>query len=85
MLKIMNAIVALLLVFTATMLIGEELTATGIIDNNYLFTGEQYDKGLDQYYFRARNYDPSIGRSGNGGGSAIELFTEAEDGPSKWL
>ena len=30
--------------------------------NSYLYAGEQYDEGLEQYYLRARYYDPSAGR-----------------------
>lgn len=41
---------------------GETLNSTGSSENNYLFTGEQYDAGLDQYYLRARYYDQGIGR-----------------------
>ena len=38
------------------------LSQTGTTENHYLFTGEQFDVGLDQYYLRARYYDQSIGR-----------------------
>ena len=38
------------------------LDQTGGTQNNYLFTGEQYDSSLDQYYLRARYYDPGAGR-----------------------
>ena len=41
---------------------GELLAQTGATDNTYLFTGEQYDSGLDQYYLRARYYDQEVGR-----------------------
>ncbi len=41
---------------------GQLLNQTGTTENSYLFTGEQYDSGLDQYYLRARYYDPSQGR-----------------------
>ena len=33
-------------------------------DNNYLFTGEQFDGVLDRYYLRARYYDQAVGRFG---------------------
>lgn len=29
----------------------------GVIANKYLFAGEQFDPGLDDYYFRDRFYD----------------------------
>ncbi len=41
---------------------GEVLNETGITDNNYKFTGEQFDPSLDQYYLRARYYDQGVGR-----------------------
>jgi RHS repeat-associated protein len=41
---------------------GVELARTGTTDNDYLFTGEQYDAGLGNYYLRARYYDQGIGR-----------------------
>jgi len=41
---------------------GEVLNQTGSTENDYLFTGEQFDSGLDQYYLRARYYDQRIGR-----------------------
>lgn len=41
---------------------GEVLNQTGSTENTYLFTGEQFDSSLDQYYLRARYYDQGIGR-----------------------
>jgi len=41
---------------------GVELARTGSTVNDYLFTGEQYDAGLGNYYLRARYYDQGIGR-----------------------
>ncbi|WMS88919.1 RHS repeat domain-containing protein [Pleionea litopenaei] len=41
---------------------GITLASVGSTDNNYRYTGEQYDAGLDNYYLRARYYDPNIGR-----------------------
>jgi RHS repeat-associated protein len=41
---------------------GEVLNETGITDNNYKFTGEQFDPSLDQYYLRARYYAQGVGR-----------------------
>lgn len=34
----------------------------GASDNNYLYTGEQYDPELDNYYLRARYYDQNSAR-----------------------
>ena len=41
---------------------GVELARTGNTENDYLFTGEQYDAGLGNYYLRARYYDQGMGR-----------------------
>ena len=41
---------------------GELLNSSGDTDNAYLFTGEQYDDSVDNYYLRARYYNPEIGR-----------------------
>jgi RHS repeat-associated protein len=41
---------------------GTLLNQTGSTPNDYLFTGEQYDSGIDNYYLRARYYDQNIGR-----------------------
>ncbi|SMF03440.1 RHS repeat-associated core domain-containing protein [Alteromonadaceae bacterium Bs31] len=41
---------------------GELLNQSGSAENSYLFTGEQFDASLDQYYLRARYYDQGIGR-----------------------
>jgi len=41
---------------------GEVLNQTGTTENNYLFTGEQFDPATNQYYLRARYMNPSTGR-----------------------
>jgi RHS repeat-associated protein len=41
---------------------GKLLSSVGQTANNYLYTGEQFDKNLGQYYLRARYYNPSMGR-----------------------
>ena len=38
------------------------MNSTGITENNYLYTGEQYDPNIGFYYLRSRMYNPSIGR-----------------------
>ena len=48
---------------------GELEGSTGITQNDYLYTGEQYDPNLGFYYLRARYYNPAIGRS-----STIDTF-----------
>ena len=41
---------------------GTILDQSGSTNNNYLYTGEQFDASLDNYYLRARYYDPAVGR-----------------------
>jgi len=41
---------------------GEVDYSLGTVENNYLFTGEQYDNNVGFYYLRARFYNPSNGR-----------------------
>jgi RHS repeat-associated protein len=41
---------------------GTLLSSSGTTTNSYLYTGEQYDKNLGEYYLRARYYNPSEGR-----------------------
>ena len=38
------------------------LNQDGATDTDYLYTGEQFDENLDQYYLRARYYDQAVGR-----------------------
>ncbi len=41
---------------------GEITDKTGNTDNIYLYTGEQFDRSLNQYYLRARYYNQGVGR-----------------------
>jgi len=41
---------------------GNLLSETGDTENSNLYTGEQFDKSLGQYYLRARYLDQSVGR-----------------------
>jgi len=41
---------------------GDLLAQTGITQNNFLYTGEQYDPNVGFYYLRARYYDAGVGR-----------------------
>jgi RHS repeat-associated protein len=41
---------------------GLPTAATGVTANSYRYAGEQFEPALNQYYLRARYYDPSIGR-----------------------
>ena len=41
---------------------GNVINSSGSTENNYFYTGEQYDQQLQDYYLRARYYDPNTGR-----------------------
>ncbi|MEC4811700.1 MAG: RHS repeat-associated core domain-containing protein [Scytonema sp. PMC 1069.18] len=41
---------------------GNLIGSTGNTVNSSLYTGEQYDSNLGEYYLRARYYDPGVGR-----------------------
>ena len=41
---------------------GEVLEEDGTLSNNMMFTGQYFDTEIDQYYLRARQYDPHVSR-----------------------
>jgi RHS repeat-associated protein len=41
---------------------GETIEDGGTFDNSFRFTGQYFDYEIDQYYLRARQYDPHIAR-----------------------
>ncbi|MEW6619841.1 MAG: RHS repeat-associated core domain-containing protein, partial [bacterium] len=41
---------------------GELINTEGKIENNFTFTGKEYDEATGLYYFGARYYDPKVGR-----------------------
>ena len=41
---------------------GNTTQQTEVVENSYQFAGEQFDEELQDYYLRARYYDPSTGR-----------------------
>ena len=45
-----------------TSVFGVETSVTEGINNPYQFTGREYDRDTGLYYYRARYYDPQIGR-----------------------
>jgi len=40
----------------------EKQSGTGAPSNSFMFTGQFFDSEIDEYYLRARQYDPHIGR-----------------------
>jgi len=55
---------------------GAEIDSTGITENSYRYTGEQFDAESGNYYLRARYYDPSNGRF-----TQQDTFLGWENGP----
>jgi len=41
---------------------GNLVSSTGTVQNNYLYTGEQFDSNVGHLYLRNRYYDPTTGR-----------------------
>jgi RHS repeat-associated protein len=41
---------------------GNQLETTGTVENPYTYTGREFDAETGLYYYRARYYDPTIGR-----------------------
>jgi RHS repeat-associated protein len=58
------------------MMIGGNPTTSQPARTSLLYTGEQFDTGLQQYNLRARNYDPSIGRF-----TSMDPFPGSPDDP----
>ena len=59
------------------------------VGNRYLFTGREYDVETGNYYYRARYYEPNIGRFlqpdpiGYAGG--LNLYTYCGNNPLNWV
>jgi RHS repeat-associated protein len=41
---------------------GQTLESGGTFNNSFMFTGQYFDSEIDEYYLRARQYDPHISR-----------------------
>ena len=62
---------------------GKIVSATGSVEQPYLFTGREFDRETGLYYYRARYYDPEVGRFisrdpiGLNGGVNLYLYAES--------
>jgi RHS repeat-associated protein len=41
---------------------GKQISSTGSLTNPFQYTGREFDSETNLYYYRARYYDPSVGR-----------------------
>ena len=58
------------------------------ISNQFKYTGEQYDSEVQQYYLRARFYNPTIGRFTQEDvyrGDGLNLYTYVVNNPLLWI
>jgi len=66
-----------------------QVTATGGISQPFMFTGREYDAETSMYFYRARYYDPVVGRFvtkdpiGFGGG--VNLYNYAGNNPQNFI
>ncbi len=57
-------------------------------NNRYTYTGREWDNDIQQYHYRARMYDPALGRFcsrdpiGYGGGNCLYLYVDARPASS---
>jgi RHS repeat-associated protein len=67
---------------------GKQTASSGSLTNPFQYTGREFDSETSLYYYRARYYDPGIGRfisedpSGVEGG--MNLFAYTDNNPLMW-
>jgi RHS repeat-associated protein len=69
---------------------GKEIDPEDGIPNPYTFTGREYDPETGLYYYRARYYDPGLGRFLQedpiwGDPRALSLYTYVDNNPLNWV
>ncbi|TYQ16022.1 UNVERIFIED_CONTAM: RHS repeat-associated protein [Acetivibrio alkalicellulosi] len=67
---------------------GNILTFTENVDNRFKYSGEQYDKISEQYYLRARYYNPVLGRftqEDTYRGDGLNLYAYVSNNPVKYV
>lgn len=68
---------------------GEQLSATENVANRYKFTSREWDSESTNYYYRARQYNPSTGRFTSrdsiGYNGGLNLYSYVENNPSNMI
>jgi RHS repeat-associated protein len=69
---------------------GKIVNQTGSIENPYTYTGREWDAEAGLYYYRARYYDPSIGRFINGdpigfAGGDVNFYVYVQNNPVNYI
>ncbi len=67
---------------------GNILDSVETVDNRFKYSGELHDPVTDQYYLRARYYNPSIGRfmqEDTFRGDGLNLYTYVSNNPIKYI
>lgn len=67
---------------------GNILDSVEKVDNRFKYSGELHDSVTDQYYLRARHYNPSIGRfmqEDSFRGDGLNLYTYVANNPIKYI
>ena len=69
---------------------GKIVQQTGSIGNPYTYTGREWDAEAGLYYYRARYYDPTLGRFINGdpigfAGGDVNFYVYVQNNPVNWI
>ena len=67
---------------------GSLLTDSVLVENPYLYTGREYDRESELYYYRARYYNPEMGRflsEDSTGIDGFNLYLYAKNNPANYV